>query len=45
VEASRAEAARLGIRGVPFYVFNGDLGISGAQPVETFVAALDEASA
>lgn len=45
VEASREEAARLGIRGVPFYVFNGDLGISGAQPVETFVAALDEASA
>jgi predicted DsbA family dithiol-disulfide isomerase len=45
VEASRADAARLGIRGVPFFVLNGEIGISGAQPVDTFVAALDEAGA
>lgn len=43
VDAARAEAARLGIRGVPFFVLNGEIGISGAQPTETFVAALDEA--
>lgn len=44
VEASRAEAARLGIRGVPFFVLNGEIGISGAQTVDVLVAALDEAA-
>jgi predicted DsbA family dithiol-disulfide isomerase len=44
VETSRAEAARLGIRGVPFFVFNGEIGVSGAQPVDVLVAALDEAA-
>lgn len=44
VEASRADAARLGIRGVPFFVFNGELGVSGAQPVDVLLGALDEAA-
>jgi predicted DsbA family dithiol-disulfide isomerase len=44
VEASRAEAAQLGIRGVPFFVFNGEIGVSGAQPVDVLLAALDEAA-
>lgn len=42
---SQREAGRLGIRGVPFYVFDGRYGISGAQPVEVFVQALDQIAA
>jgi len=38
------EAAHLGIRGVPFFVFNRKHGISGAQPVSTFLSALNEIS-
>lgn len=41
VRDSQAEAARLGITGVPFYVFDGRFGVSGAQPVDVFVQALD----
>jgi predicted DsbA family dithiol-disulfide isomerase len=40
---SQREAARLGIGGVPFYVFDGRYAISGAQPVEMFLRALDAA--
>jgi predicted DsbA family dithiol-disulfide isomerase len=36
------EAARLGIRGVPFFVLNRKYGISGAQPPQTFIDALRE---
>lgn len=39
------EAAELGIRGVPFFVFNRQYGVSGAQPVEVFVKTLETASA
>ncbi len=42
---SQEEAQRLGISGVPFYVFNGTHGLSGAQPVGTFLQALDALSA
>ena len=45
VVASQAEAARLGIRGVPFVVLDGRVGVSGAQPPEAFVEALDRAAA
>jgi predicted DsbA family dithiol-disulfide isomerase len=38
-------AAESGIQGVPFFVLDGRLAISGAQPVETFRAAIDEAIA
>lgn len=34
------EAQRLGIKGVPFFVFNRKYGISGAQPVENFLQTL-----
>ena len=44
VEASQREAARLGIRGVPFVVLDGRLGVSGAQPVELFERALRAAA-
>ena len=41
VDASQAEAHQLGISGVPFYIFDGRYGLSGAQPVEVFLQALD----
>jgi predicted DsbA family dithiol-disulfide isomerase len=42
VTASQAEAQRLGVSGVPFFVLNGQYGLSGAQPVEVFVQALEQ---
>ena len=38
------EARSLGITGVPFFVIDGRLAISGAQAVEVFTQALDRAS-
>ena len=43
VRSDEARAAQLGINGVPFFVFDGKLGVSGAQPVEVFAGALDRA--
>ena len=43
VRASQLEAARLGISGVPFYVFNQKFALSGAQPSEEFEMALGRA--
>lgn len=40
VEDDIREAAMLGATGVPFFVLNRTYGVSGAQPVETFLAAL-----
>lgn len=40
VEADIQDARRLGIQGVPFFVFNGKYAVSGAQPVETFTQVL-----
>ncbi len=45
VEAVRQEEARgrqLGIRGVPYFVFDGKTAVSGAQPVETFLSAIEQ---
>ena len=45
VDTVRQEEARghqLGIRGVPYFILNGKIGLSGAQPVETFVAAIKQ---
>ncbi len=45
IEAVREEEARgrqLGIRGVPYFVLNGKTVVSGAQPVETFLAAIQQ---
>ena len=44
-EAIRQEEARgrqLGIRGVPYFLLNGKTVVSGAQPVETFLAAIEQ---
>jgi predicted DsbA family dithiol-disulfide isomerase len=45
VEADLEQAHEYGITGVPFYVIDGRYGISGAQPVEVFSAALEQAHA
>ena len=37
------EARALGISGVPFFVIDRKFGLSGAQPTETFTAALNQA--
>jgi predicted DsbA family dithiol-disulfide isomerase len=38
------QAEALGVSGVPFFVFDRRLGMSGAQPLEVFVDALTQAS-
>ena len=40
VRADQQQAIAYGIRGVPFYVIGEQYGLSGAQPPETFAAAL-----
>lgn len=37
------EARQLGVRGVPFFLLNQKYGISGAQPSEVFLQALNQA--
>jgi predicted DsbA family dithiol-disulfide isomerase len=44
VHDSQLEAERIGVRGVPFYIFGGRYALSGAQPIEAFVRALELAS-
>lgn len=43
VRADEREAAQLGIRGVPFFVINRKYAVSGAQPTEVFIRALEKA--
>ena len=43
VRTEEATGHRLGIRGVPYFVLNGSLAISGAQPPDIFVSALQQA--
>ena len=43
VAADENEARALGANGVPFYVFDRRYGISGAQPTEVFLQALEQA--
>ena len=44
VQQSQRDAAELGVSGVPFFVFNDQFAVSGAQPVAMFVRALDMAA-
>lgn len=39
------ESQRLGVTGVPFFVFDRKFAVSGAQEVETFTMALEKAAA
>lgn len=45
VRADQAQAARMGIHGVPFFVIDGRYGVSGAQRPETFLEVLRQAAA
>lgn len=45
VEQDDARLRTLGARGVPLYVINGQWGISGAQPVQTYLDTLKRAVA
>lgn len=42
VQADITRASQIGVRGVPFFVLNDKYAISGAQPLETFVGALNK---
>lgn len=42
VQQEEAEASRLGITSVPFFVINRKYAISGAQPTEVFLETLDK---
>ena len=44
VRSDERQARELGISGVPFFVFEGRLGVSGAQAVSVFSEALRQAS-
>lgn len=45
VRTDEETARGIGVRGVPFFVFDGRLAVSGAQPVEVFSQALEQALA
>lgn len=45
VEQDSARLRALGAQGVPLYVINGQWGISGAQPVQTYLDTLERAAA
>ena len=42
VRADEAQAARMGVTGVPFFLLAGRYGVAGAQPAELLAAALSE---
>ncbi|RXZ02318.1 DsbA family oxidoreductase [Fictibacillus sp. S7] len=42
VRADEEEGSRLGITGVPFFVFNQKYGVSGAQPEDVFTEVLEK---
>ena len=43
VHAGEHEARRLGVSGVPFFVVNGQVALSGAQPPELFLRSFEQA--
>ena len=45
VQNDISEAQQLGIRGVPFFIFNREFAISGAQPIEVFADVLKKSAA
>ncbi len=45
VHADQAQAREYGIQGVPFFVINSKYAVSGAQPVEAFVGAIERVQA
>ncbi len=45
VRADESEARRLGITGVPFFVFDGRYAVSGAQPPSVLLDVIDQSRA
>ena len=43
VRAGEGQARSLGVSGVPFFVVNGKVALSGAQPPEFFLQAFEQA--
>lgn len=43
VKQDEMQAQQIGVRGVPFFVFENKYGVSGAQPAETFLEVLEKA--
>lgn len=43
VKQDQLEAQQIGVRGVPFFVFDSKYAVSGAQPPETFLEILEKA--
>ena len=43
VRAGEEQGRRLGLSGVPFFVVNGQVALSGAQPPELFLQAFEQA--
>lgn len=41
VQQSQESAGEIGITGVPFFIFNSQYAVSGAQPEEVFLSVLD----
>jgi predicted DsbA family dithiol-disulfide isomerase len=44
IDQTQRAAAQAGITGVPFYIFDQKLGLSGAQPLTTVLDAMDQAA-
>ncbi|MEN9346268.1 MAG: hypothetical protein RLZZ60_1737, partial [Bacteroidota bacterium] len=42
IKREQFEAQQLQVRGVPFFLFNDQYAISGAQPVETFINTIQQ---
>ncbi|MBN9062412.1 MAG: disulfide bond formation protein DsbA [Rhizobiales bacterium 65-9] len=45
VQADIARAQAMGVQGVPFFIIDGKVGVSGAQPADTLAQAMDYAIA
>jgi predicted DsbA family dithiol-disulfide isomerase len=43
VRMDEAMARQIGISGVPFFIFNKNLAVSGAQAPDTFLGAMEQA--
>ncbi|MFD2262301.1 DsbA family protein [Lacibacterium aquatile] len=44
IEAAMAQASQSGVQGVPFFVMNGKLAVSGAHPAESLADAIRQAA-
>ena len=45
VKSDEASAQQIGVQGVPFFIFNGRLAVSGAQPADVLLQAMEQAVA